>query len=155
VDDPQHSMALPIPLVGRVETFDDGDTLRAGSLALVAHLTPGHTPGGTSWTWRSCAEQACVNFVYADSQTPLGDETFLFSRNSRYPAVVQDFEKGFAALESLSCDILITPHPSASDLWNRVQGTNDTKLIDRSACRRYAQRARRALAERLATETRK
>lgn len=57
-DDPQFGALRPIARVARVETFEDGETLRAGSLAVTAHLTPGHTPGGTSWTWRSCETAA-------------------------------------------------------------------------------------------------
>ena len=29
----------------------DGETLRVGDIAITVHFTPGHTPGGTSWTW--------------------------------------------------------------------------------------------------------
>jgi hypothetical protein len=33
------------PPVKRLKVVADGDTLRVGSLAVTAHLTPGHTPG--------------------------------------------------------------------------------------------------------------
>jgi metallo-beta-lactamase class B len=32
----------------------DGEVLRVGEGALTAHATPGHSRGGTIWTWRSC-----------------------------------------------------------------------------------------------------
>jgi metallo-beta-lactamase class B len=153
--DPQYGLLLPMTPVARVNVFDDGDTLRVGTLALVAHLTPGHTPGGTSWTWRSCNGARCLSFVYADSQTPVSADSFYFSRNTTYPNVLQDFEKGFKTLESLSCDVLVTPHPGASNLWNRVAGASGAQLIDRSACARYAQNARQALAQRVERENRR
>jgi metallo-beta-lactamase class B len=151
-DDPQYGILFPMAPVARVNAFDDGDTLRVGNLALVAHLTPGHTPGGTSWTWRSCEGVRCRSFVYGDSQTAASADNFQFSRNTTYPNVLQDFERGFRKLESLSCDILVTPHPSASNLWQRVAGTDGARLDAPNACVRYAQNARRALAQRVARE---
>jgi metallo-beta-lactamase class B len=151
-DDPQYGTALASPAVSRVEVFRDGDTLRVGPVALVAHLTPGHTPGGTSWTWRSCDGATCLNFVYADSQTPVSADDFYFTRSPRYPEVLQDFERGFAKLEKLSCDVLITPHPAASKLWDRVGKQAGAQLVDSSACRRYVEGARATLARRVADE---
>jgi metallo-beta-lactamase class B len=139
-----------------VRVFADGETLRVGPLALTARSTPGHTPGGTTWSWRSCDAGRCVDLVYADSQTPVSADGFLFTRSPSYPSAIQDFERGFATLEALSCDILVTPHPSASGLWERVAARdrgNADALVDREACRRYAATARQALARRVATET--
>src|SRR5579872_1461027 len=47
-DDPQFGVIIPIARISRVEIFQDGETLRAGAVTVTAHLTPGHTPGGTS-----------------------------------------------------------------------------------------------------------
>jgi hypothetical protein len=57
-----------------VTVFTDGDTLRVGSIAVVAHITAGHTPGGTTWSWVSCENDRCESMVYADSQTPVSAE---------------------------------------------------------------------------------
>jgi metallo-beta-lactamase class B len=70
-DDPQFGTIIGIKAISKVETLKDGDTLLAGSVAVTAHSTPGHTPGGTSWTWRSCEQSRCLNFVYADSLSPV------------------------------------------------------------------------------------
>jgi metallo-beta-lactamase class B len=148
-DDPQYGLLLPMAPVARVNVFGDGDTLRVGDLAIVAHHTPGHTGGGTSWTWLSCGGGTCQRFVYADSQTPVSADSFLFSRNTTYPTVLQDFEKSFRMLEAVACDVLITPHPGASNLWDRVEAR---QLVDRNACKRYAASARQNLARRLARE---
>ncbi|HEX8362951.1 MAG TPA: subclass B3 metallo-beta-lactamase [Longimicrobium sp.] len=146
-DDPQYGPGLlAFPAVSRVRVIADGDTLRVGPLALTAHLTPGHTPGGTTWTWRSCERGRCLDMVYADSQTPISAEGFRFTSN---PAVLQGFERGLATLERLRCDVLITPHPQASRLWERVASRG---LVDRNACRRYAATSREQLARRLADE---
>ena len=148
-DDPQYGMLPSIDKIDEVAVFQDGETLRVGSLALTAHLTPGHTPGGTSWTWTSCEKARCLHLVYADSLTPVSAPSFEFSRSRQYPNAVADFERSFATLESLPCDILLTAHPDASDFWERRA---HRALIDPKACARYAATGRERLRKRLATE---
>ena len=153
--DPQLTIAFGYPAVANVGTFVFEDTLRVGPIAVVPHATPGHTPGGTAWSWRSCDGSRCLDFVYADSETPVSADDFLFTKNTTYPNAIADFERGYATLERLSCDVLLTPHPSASSLWDRVSPTDGaigSGFIDREACRRYAATARRALQTRVAKE---
>ena len=153
--DPQLEIAFDYPAVSNVGTFTFGDTLRVGPIAIVPHATAGHTPGGTSWSWRSCDGARCLDFVYADSQTPVSADDFLFTRSTTYPNALADFRRGQATLERLSCDVLVTPHPSASSLWDRVSpsdGTIQPAFVDRGACTRYAANARQKLEERIEKE---
>ena len=109
----------------------------------------------TTWTWTTCEGGRCLGFVFADSQTPISADGFLFTKNDSYPAIITDFERGHRVLSELPCDVLITPHPSASSLWERVaesRARGVDALVDREACRRYAANARSMLAKRLATE---
>ena len=62
-DDPQHGLAGGYAPVDVAATLADGDVVRVGTLALTARLTPGHTPGSTTWTWRSC--EALTSWVYS------------------------------------------------------------------------------------------
>jgi metallo-beta-lactamase class B len=154
-DDPQHGELLPFPAVEEVRVISDGDTLRVGPLALTAHFTPGHTAGGTSWSWNSCEGGRCLDLVYADSMTPVSADGFFFSRSERYPSVLTDFERSYAVLENLSCDILLTPHPAASGFWERIDARErgaEGALVDSGACSRYAATARQQLARRLESE---
>ena len=152
-NDPQFGVALPFPSVSRVREIADGDTLRVGALAVVAHFTPGHTAGGTTWSWRSCEAARCLDMVYADSQSAISDDTFRYSGDPRYPGATADFTRGHAVIAQLRCDVLITPHPGGSALWERLAATgNAPGLVDADACKRYAASARTALAKRLATE---
>ena len=154
-DDPQHGILVPYPAASKLRSIADGETVRVGPLALTAHFTGGHTPGGTSWSWRSCDGDRCWTIVYADSQTPVSADDFLYSRSTRYPSAVADFERGHAVLEGLPCDVLLAPHPSASGLFERL-AKRDAGEADAfrapSGCRDYAARARRQLADRLARE---
>lgn len=154
-DDPQYGELLEFPAASRVRVIADGETLRVGPLALTAHFTPGHTPGGTSWSWRSCEGARCLAMVYADSQSPISAEGFLFTDNRSYPTALSDFERGFAAIERLKCDVLLTPHPEGNRLWERVaeraRGARNA-FVDPGACRRYVATARQRLARRVASE---
>ncbi|HEX7240673.1 MAG TPA: subclass B3 metallo-beta-lactamase [Longimicrobiaceae bacterium] len=149
--DPQYGILLAYPPVPGVQRFAYGDTLRVGPIALVPHQTAGHTPGGTTWTWRSCGEGGCLDMVYADSQSPISADGFRYTDSRTYPTAVADFERGFRTLEALRCDVLITPHPGGSALWERLAGERGG-LVDREACKRYAAEFRERLRRRLETE---
>ena len=150
-DDPQHGSALPFPPVNGVDLLSPGDTVRVGPIALVAHLTPGHSPGGTTWSWPACEGGRCIDLVYADSQTPVSDEGFRFSEGDR----AGEFERGLALIATLRCDLLVTPHPGASGMWDRISARERGDwgpLLDPDACRRYAENGRQQLSGRLARE---
>jgi metallo-beta-lactamase class B len=144
-DDPQFGTIHPIARVSGVTIIKDGETLHAGSLEVTAHFTPGHTPGGTSWTWRSCEGGRCLELVYADSLSPISADGFRFAR------IKESFERSYAFLESTPCDILITPHPDVSDLWQRLKqrSSNADALIDPTACKALATSSREQLQKRL------
>jgi len=145
-DDPQFGVIRPIAPVAHVETLRDGEVFRVGKLEVAAHLTPGHTPGGTSWTWKSCEGARCMNMVYADSLTSVSANGFKFTKSR---GAIQDFEKSFAFFDAVDCDILITTHPGVSDLWERLE---KHEFVDRTACRALADHARQQLRKRVAAE---
>jgi metallo-beta-lactamase class B len=155
-EDPQYSIALAYPPVAGVAVFADGETLHAGGIAITAHFTPGHTPGGTSWTWRSCEGGRCFDLLYADSQTPVSSDDFFFTRSAVYPTAVKDFEHSLSALEQLPCDLLITPHPSVSSFWERISARDNgavDALTDPSVRVKFIAAARQAVARRIARES--
>jgi len=154
--DPQYGVLKPIAAVKNVSTFRDGESLHVGNIALTPHLTPGHTPGGTSWTWKSCEEKVCYDFVYADSLTPISAPGFRFSDGHQYPHAREDFQKSFAFFDTVPCDVLISAHPEVSGLWDRLKsrdaGVNPDPLVDSEACRKLAKTFRGKLRQRLAEE---
>jgi metallo-beta-lactamase class B len=153
-DDPQFGVIFPIARVAQVTTVKDEEVLHGGSVAITAHFTPGHTKGGTSWTWRSCENGLCLNMVYADSLTPVSSDDFLFTESKEYPNAVAGFERSYSFLETTPCDILITPHPDFSKLWQRLdrRKSDPNAMIDSGACRALAGTSRQDLKARLAEE---
>jgi metallo-beta-lactamase class B len=151
-DDPQYGSVAPIESAANVSALADGETLHVGPLALTPHFTPGHTAGGTSWTWISCEKARCLHIVYGDSLTAISAPGYRFSD---HPAVLAQFGHSFGVMEHVPCDILVTAHPEVSDLWSRFEkrarGDADG-MVDPTACRRLAASAREGLAKRLASE---
>jgi metallo-beta-lactamase class B len=154
--DPQYGTLTPIAAVKNVSTFHDGESLKVGEITITPHLTPGHTPGGTSWTWKACEGSVCYDMVYADSLNPISAPGFRFTKSREYPQVIEDFEKSFAFFYATPCDVLITAHPDVSGFWDRLalreKGVKPDPLIDSGACHRFAEGAREKLRQRLADE---
>lgn len=147
--DPQFLIAKNYPQVVNVKAVADGETVRVGDIALIAHATPGHTPGGTSWTWRSCEDTRCLNLAYTDSTSAISDKEYRYSAHPDYLAA---FRKGLDTMAALPCDLQITPHPLGSNLFARLEGRADAPLIDTAACADYAARGSKGLDERIAKE---
>jgi metallo-beta-lactamase class B len=136
-DDPQYGFgpkATAFPPVKNVQVVKDGDVIKVGSLAVTAHLTPGHTPGATTWSWRSCEGAVCKDIVYADSLSAVSAPGFLFSAD---PERVAAFRRSIDTLAALPCDVLIALHPA--------MGKGKT-------CSTFAEAAREGLTRRLAEE---
>lgn len=86
----------------------DGDTVELGDAKLVAHLTPGHTKGCTTWTMQVPEGGRIVNVVIIGS--PNVNPGYLLVGNKNYPQIAGDYEKTFAVLKSLPCDVFLGAH---------------------------------------------
>jgi metallo-beta-lactamase class B len=95
-----------------------------------------------------------MNMVFADSLNAVSATGFRFT-DSPLP---QAFEKGFAILESLPCDILLAAHPAPAQVFEKLAARDSGKadaFIDSTACKTYVETARKNLATRLAAERRR
>jgi metallo-beta-lactamase class B len=150
-DDPQYGLLPPIDRLKNVEVVRQGQILKVGSLLVMARMTPGHTPGGTSWSWKSCEGPRCLDLVYADSLTPVAADGFKYSTSP----LAKAFETTYARLEAMRCDILLTPHPNFAKVLEKLAARDAGKadaFIDAGACKAYVATARQNLARRLAAE---
>jgi metallo-beta-lactamase class B len=86
----------------------DGDTVQLGGATLVAHLTPGHTKGCTTWTWQAREGTATYNVVVVGS--PNVNPGYKLVNNTLYPGIAQDYEKMFRVLKALPCDVFLGAH---------------------------------------------
>ena len=154
-EDPQFGFGdfMNFPAVASVREVSDGETVRVNDLSITAHYTPAHTPGSTSWTWRSCEGSRCLNIVYADSLNAVSSDEYRFTAHD---AVVRRFRQSIATVRALPCDILISVHPEFSNLFERLKRREESAagdaFVDTAACRAYADAASKALDRRLQTE---
>jgi metallo-beta-lactamase class B len=157
-DDPQYAFGESnrYPPVNKVQAVADGERLTVGPLSITAHLTPAHTPGSTTWTWRSCDGGRCLDIVYADSLNPVSAPGFRFSGDATHPSVIDVFRRSIARVARLPCDILLSVHPAFTDmegkLRRRREGSGADPFVDREGCRAYAAEAARQLEVRLEAE---
>jgi metallo-beta-lactamase class B len=145
--DPQAGIHGAFPGIRVDRVMRDGEELGLGSLRLTLHATPGHAPGSTSWSWRSCEGEDCRLVAFADSVTAVSADDYRFVDHPEYVAT---FRQALDAVAAIDCDLVITPHPGASQLYERLAG--DAPLTDPTACRNYAAWGREQLAARLARE---
>ncbi len=150
--DPQFGLLKGFAPISAIRRIKNGETLALGDLGVTAYATPGHTAGSTSWTWKSCESGDCRNMVYADSLTAVSADDYRFSDEKAHPGVIAGFRKAFNVVATLPCDILMTPHPGASDLFARLGPAATEALIDPGACVRYAESAAKTLDSRLVKE---
>jgi metallo-beta-lactamase class B len=119
-DDPQAAFGCKAngfpPVTGPIRIIGDGEVVKLGNVELSAHLTPGHTPGSTTWTWKSCEGKRCLDIVYADSLNPVSADGFQFR------PIASAFRVSIAKVASMPCDVLLSAHPDASDTVSGFRG---------------------------------
>ena len=146
-DDPQAGTLKTVPTAAVGRIVGDNEEVLIGNVMLTAIATPGHTPGALSWRWVSCDGGVCRTIVYADSLTAVSAPNYRFSDHPTYLAA---FRASIGKIAASPCEILLTPHPGASDMPHRL--ALGKPLLDPDACRNYAAALTKQLDDRLAKE---
>jgi metallo-beta-lactamase class B len=124
-----------------------GDGITYPPIEFTAHFMPGHTPGSTAWTWTDTRDGKPVRIAYADSLSAPG---YQLKGNPRYPRLIEDYKRSFTTVRGLPCDLLLTPHPGASN-WNYAAGSKaGAKAL---TCSAYADAAEKTFDAQLAKES--
>jgi metallo-beta-lactamase class B len=122
--------------VDRVLT--DGEAVGLGGSKLVAHLTPGHTKGCTTWTMQIRDGARTLNVVIVGS--PNVNAGTILVGNKNYPRIAEDYVATFAALKSLPCDVFLGAHGAYFGLqakYNRMKGGEANPFIDPDGYKAY------------------
>lgn len=136
-DDPQYAenIANGFAAISNVDAVQDGDVLDIGGVKVEAVYTPGHTPGGMSWTWESCVLDRCYQVVYADSLTSVSAEGYFFSAGPAANQIIESADR----ISLLDCDILLSPHPFFFGMQDKLARTDDgNPFVNNVACAIYA-----------------
>jgi metallo-beta-lactamase class B len=156
-DDPQVGYTEnTFPPVAGVQVVLDEETLRVGKVAITAHFTPGHTPGSTTWTWKSCEAGRCLDVVYADSLNAVSAPGFRFSGDQQHPDISAQFHNSILKVRQLPCDIILSVHPEQAGLWDKLaarqKGVRPDPFITPDGCKAYADGMMKRLEQRLGQE---
>jgi len=86
----------------------DGDSVVMGGSRWIAHLTPGHTKGCTTWTTRLREGTRTLDVVIVGS--PNVNAGYYLVGNKNYPGIAEDYVMTFSVLKGLHCDIFLGAH---------------------------------------------
>jgi len=127
---------FPATKVDRV--LHDGDEVKLGGVVLVAHKTPGHTRGCTTWTMRLREDNKTYNVVIVGS--PNVNTEYKLVDNTAYPTIAQDYELTFRTLKSLPCDVFLGAHGSYFGMeakFPRMKAGGVNPFVDPEGYRSY------------------
>jgi len=129
-------MLFPPTKVDRV--LHDGDEVRLGGVVLVAHKTPGHTKGCTTWTLTVVDKGRPYNVVIVGS--PNVNSGYKLVNNKAYPQIAQDYEQTFRVLKALPCDVFLGAHGGYYDMlakYARLKNGGENPFIDPAGYKAY------------------
>jgi metallo-beta-lactamase class B len=129
-DDPQYVPHEPRETVTVDKLVADDEAIVLGNKRVVAHFTPGHSPGAISWRWEECQEDRCHSLVYTDGMGPFSADGY---RWTDHPEYLADYRASVAWLQTVDADICLAAHPSQMRLIKRIEGGT---LIDPGECSR-------------------
>jgi metallo-beta-lactamase class B len=133
-------MAEDVPLLERMGTeaspqpvdrvLQDGDPVTLGGTTLTARLTPGHTPGTTTWVMTADEGENSYGVVI------LGGGVTARSRLAGNPELQDQFTRMFEVNRSLTCDIPLGPHTPMYRMEEKYArlGGGPNPFIDPASC---------------------
>jgi len=132
----------------------DGDTVALGGTTLVAHHTPGHTKGCTTWTTTVQEGDRKLNVVIVGG-TGINPGVRLV-RNAKYPGIVEDYARTFRILRGLPCDLFLGAHGVYYDMDAKLArlraGEKANPFIDERGYLEFIDRSERSYLEQLSKE---
>jgi metallo-beta-lactamase class B len=107
----------------------DGDRVTLGGTTLVAHLTPGHTRGATTWTMRAEDGGQTYDVMFGSSLRPPEKLT---------PQTIAEFNRSFAVVRKLPCDVQLGDHGAQYNMqakYAKVRSGGPNPFIDPGSCK--------------------
>jgi metallo-beta-lactamase class B len=106
----------------------DGERVSLGGTTLVAHLTAGHTAGATTWTMKAAEAGKSYDVVFFSS---------LRAPASVSPAVAAMFDRTFALVRTLPCDVPLGDHPAEYRMQEKfamLKPGAPNPFVDKAGC---------------------
>lgn len=131
----------------------DGEEVKLGGTVLVAHKTAGHTKGCTTWTMKVTDNGKTYDVVIVGS--PNVNSGYRLVGRPSYPRIVADYEKTFATLKALHCDIFLGAHGGYYGLmekYARLKGGDKLAFVDPAGYAGYVTEREAAFRKELARQ---
>ncbi len=141
----------PATKVDRV--LHDMDEVKLGGSVLVAHLTPGHTKGCTTWTMKVKEAGKTRNVVIVGS--PNVNPGYKLVGNKLYPGIAEDYERMFSVLRSLPCDYYLGAHGAyfgMEDKYAQMKEGSQSPFIDPEGYKAFVAEKEKAFRTELAKQ---
>ena len=124
------------------EIIRHGDEVRVGDISVVAHLTPGHTEGTTTWTTTASDNGREYDIVIYGGLSASGADRAPLIANDLYPEIATDFVNSFEYLRTLNCDVYLYPRAASIGLDEKLRkreepGNRGNPFIDPEGCQHY------------------
>ena len=110
------------------KVLHDGDAVTLGGTTLVAHLTPGHTRGCTTWTTTAGEGGKTYNVMLGCSLRPPAVLT---------PALAEEFNRAFKTVRGLPCDVQLGDHGAQYNMqekYAKLKEGGPNPFIDPASC---------------------
>ncbi len=132
----------------------EGDTVELGGVTLVAHITPGHTKGCTTWTMIVADGGRKYNVVFVGG-TSINPGVIL-TNEPKYPAIAADYAKTWKILHALPCDVFLGAHGVYYGMiakYERLKnGDKPNPFIDPAGYKRFVAESEKEYLDQLAAE---
>lgn len=104
----ENDAELKFPPVKVDRVVGQGDKVTIGKVTLIAHMTPGHSPGCTTWTTVTREKRWNHTVVFFCSATVAANRLV---GNVTHPGIVDDYRKTFQVAKGIIADVFLAPHP--------------------------------------------
>jgi metallo-beta-lactamase class B len=121
----------------------DGDEVKLGDVVLVAHKTPGHTRGCTTWSMKvtdDAGPGGAKTYDLVMVGSPNVNPGYKLVGNAAYPEIARDYELTFRVLKSLPCDVFLGAHGSyygMEEKFGRLKDGAANPFVDSAGYRSY------------------
>ena len=116
----------------------DGDEVKLGDTVLVAHLTPGHTKGCT--TWSMTVKDGAKSYRAVIIGSPNVNPGYKLVNNAAYPGIAADYARGFKVLAALPADLFLGAHGAyfgMEEKYPRLQKGDAEAFVDRDGYKKF------------------
>jgi metallo-beta-lactamase class B len=146
------SMGMKFPPVRVDQVIGDGDTLSLGGVTLTAHLTPGHTPGCTSWTLPVTGADGAAHTAFLHCSATVAGQKLV---PESYPGMVASYRATFDKVRSMKADVFLANHDNFFGLAEkraRLAGGDTNAFVNADELQAFNSAMEKAFETQLAME---